>query len=479
MPTYRYNGKLENGTPVFGTMEAESEPHLRQILAQRSVGLLQCHVLTLDRRLASEQAKLPRMHQLRVGERLREAILTGLPAHDAIRAMAAEPFQHPLLSIMPWVFGLSVVALIPAALWALVVPGSYLPFICLLCLSALVLPCLWSIGHYYLDGRPRSLLESMASQLEQGNLSLVNAAGLPVEVNAVIQSGVDDEKKALAVADLVPKLMGSRYYHHRFLMTIVSSVAITLTFVLGLYLIVWQIVPEFGKIFEDFGSEVPYLTQLVVGASTLLATGGWFGFLFLTGSGLTLLVFLYVGMSIGAVAEALSHVPVFGSPIRWLMQARVARVLASMLKFEIDRSESLRAATAASAFPDVRTKGAYLADEVRAGKGITIPIRDLSGLPLSLLAIPQSHSGAVAAGDSSDKISDISTAVPRNLGWSDQKMAANFNTLAQMLEQASVGHGRFIGLILQYSVTLISAFMIGVVVISLFLPLIKLLNDLA
>ena len=486
MRVFRYEGAQQNGTPVFGTMDAECEPDLRAALAARGVRLLQAQVLSLDGGLGNRVESLPRLHQLRVGERLREAFLTGLPAHDAIRAMSAEPFQHPVLAIMPWMFLLGCLSLLPAVGWSLLVPGHYIPLVMFSVFALVVIPIMWCLAHFLMDLRPRRLLNSLAAKMESGAGGTFGEQwGFPSEVQSVMRSQVNDQQKALAVADLVPALMGSRFHHHRFLLSIVGSLAFALSICLGFYLLMWQIVPQFNKIFMDFGTELPLMTLVLVQFSEIFASGGLPGFSVSLMMAIGLLLLVYFALTTGRVAELISHVPLFGLPVRWLMQARVSRVLASMLRYDSDRAEALLAATSASTFPAVQRTGKYLAEGLRSGRGITGRSSELAGLPLSLLAIqPQSASiqpttqppaGQFEASglDTTDAFSGES------LGWSNQRIAENFTTLAHMLEQASHGQGRFLGVILQYTITIIAAAATGYVVIALFLPLIKLLNDLS
>lgn len=505
MPLYRYQGNQHNGTPVFGTLQAESEPALRADLMARGIRLAQSHLLMFDGSLNSTPLNLPRLHQLRVGERIREAFLTGLPAHDAIRAMAAEPFQHPLLAAMPWLCLLSILSLVPATAWSLMVPGSYLPLWLLLVLTLLVLPLVWLVARYWMDIRPRSMLQDLATRIENGaSEAETQQLGLPPEVKAVMRSNVNDKNKALAVADLVPTLMGSRFHQHRLLLSLIGSVAFAMVIGLGFYLLLWQIVPQFRNIFEDFGTELPILTMSIIGISKGFEAGGLFGFGACILASFGMLIFLYFAFTNGRVSEALSHVPLLGLPLRWLMQARVSRVLASMLRYNSDRSEALLAATAASTFPSVQRSGQYLSEGLRSGLGITGLSQDLTGLPLSLLAIQTANNGPgtpdwnpaglhsqekkssdfTPAGAAKGTASQASPAASspddhRDPGWGDQRLADNFSTLAQLLEQASHGQGRFVGLILQYVITLLAAIGVGTVVIAMFLPLIKLLNDLS
>lgn len=475
MPTFRYHARQPTGVPVFGSQDADSESALRFSLAARGLELITSSQLSVNVTMRGAEIELPRLYQLRIGERLREAWLTGLPAQDAVRAMAAEPFEHPLLQFMPWAVFMAVCLLLPMVGWTLVAPGSELPAAITALFAFVILPACWLFLLERLDRRPRRMLHYLADQIESGNEpAMIRSVALPPEVRSVMESSIEDRKKALAASDLIPSLAGSRFHQHRFLMALVGSCSLIVVFFLGFYWVMWQVVPMFGKIFEDFGTELPAITQLVVTAAAMFKFGGAVGFFASCLASAAFLVLLYAGLSRGPIAELFSHTPILGVPIRWLMQARVARVLAAMLRHNCDRAESLRAATACSSFRDVRRDGEFLASSLRNGTYGSGFARALSGLPIALLAIrsPKSAAAYPISGQD-DAPTDGSTTVD------DAALAQNFSTMAQMLEQACQGHGMLLGVILQTTIAIAASLMTGLLIISLFMPLIKLLNDLA
>ena len=102
MPTYKYQSALSTGVSVFGIFDAADPSALDAYLQSRGMTLVEFSEIAIDKQLSTQLAAIPRVLQLRIGERIQEAMLTGLPAHVAISAMAFEPFEHPLLMAMPW-----------------------------------------------------------------------------------------------------------------------------------------------------------------------------------------------------------------------------------------------------------------------------------------------------------------------------------------------------------------------------------------
>ena len=124
MQTYKYQSVLPTGVAVFGVFDADSEAALEEYLLTRGMTLVTWSVVAIDKRLGTPLAAIPRVLQLRIGERIQEAMLTGLPAHVAIEAMAKEPFEHPLLMTMPWLSGMAGCARVVSFAWRLLC-GNY------------------------------------------------------------------------------------------------------------------------------------------------------------------------------------------------------------------------------------------------------------------------------------------------------------------------------------------------------------------
>lgn len=467
MPEFRYQAVQTGGLPVYGMQHAESEAQLRADLATRGLTLVSADTILMDASLQLQPYGLPRLYQLRIGERLREAFLTGLPAHDAVRAMALEPFEHPLLAVMPWCMVFGCFLLLPASAWSLLVPGSFTFGIVTAVAVLVIVPLCWLILYQLLDRIPRRQLNRLAALLESGEQQRPGSwFGMPKEIRAVMSADVGESQKALAISELIPALMGSRYHRHRFVLSLVGGLFAMSVLFLGGYLVEWQVIPGFKRLFQDFGVELPWLTSLLLTVSDMAVLGGLPGFISSSVILAGILLFAYFGTSYGPVAEAIARVPGIGLPVRWLMQAQFARVLAAMLQQDCSRSEALQAAAAATSFPGVRREGTRLADDLRNGRNLGVRSILLSGLPLSMLATSRNRQAAADA--TASQSSSSGTGISRC-----------FYAVSSMLEQASQGHGRVFGMLLQITMTLISAVLIGLTVIALFLPMIKLLNDLS
>ncbi len=249
---FRYEAKTHFGVPIFGTEHAENETHLRAILAGRQLVLVQCGQLTVDPGLAARSRVIPRAIELRFGERLREALLSGIPAHEAVRALAYEPLDHPLVSMMPSMLITTMLLTFPSLIWGIVYPPALLPIL-LLSITLLSLICLgWLGGWLLFIVRPRNLLVRLADELERGQATLFEGGiGYQPEINAILRSTVSNDKKAKAVADLLPTLQSGRFFHNQLFLNLAGLYLLISAFALGGYWVLSYIVPRYRDIYLD------------------------------------------------------------------------------------------------------------------------------------------------------------------------------------------------------------------------------------
>ncbi|MEZ6058771.1 MAG: hypothetical protein R3C19_00245 [Planctomycetaceae bacterium] len=459
MPTYRYEAITQQHVPIHGMMDADDEDALTVQLSARGLRLVSSTKLSLDAIGGGRMPDLPRLYQLRIGESLREALLTDLPAHDAVRAIAAEPFSHPFLSIFPWIqLAAAVVFAFAGFRWMLSDGAVAIPWISAAgCFVAV--PVIWLLAREFLSKRPRRLLHRFADRLESGNTNLGNLVGaLPGELQTVMDSGIETTQKARTIAELMPSLLSTGIRNQQFAINIVAPVAMMAVVSLGMYALLAFVVPDFGKIFSDFGTELPLITRSMLDLSSMLSAGGIAAWYISAGVAFAALCLLFWLLTTGRVAELLESVPLLGVGFRWTMQSRVARILAAMIRNGGDYAESIRTATAGSGFQSVMVEGRVLARHLESGSPHPFPTKKLNGLPMSMLT------ASVGGLDDSEH---------------RRSVAATFDNLADLLQNASVGQGRLFAMFLQSITIVVCAVLVGLGVIAMFLPLIKLLNDLA
>ena len=165
MPTFKYQAVLPTGVSIFGVFDAEDQNVLQSYLQSRNMTLVNATELSISSVLSGQNQELPRMLQLRIGDRLREALLTDMPAHVAVRAIAAEPIEHPVLMSMPWLMVSGLFASVVMMLLSILIPDGRLGLVISAGLLPMLVVELWAAAWFWFVYRPRRMLLRMADQL--------------------------------------------------------------------------------------------------------------------------------------------------------------------------------------------------------------------------------------------------------------------------------------------------------------------------
>ncbi|MCR9200986.1 MAG: hypothetical protein NXI04_20290 [Planctomycetaceae bacterium] len=459
MPKYRYEAVDSKGVPIHGVVDAPDHDALIDYVKSKEYRLVSSSEVSLDSLVAANRNVIPRLFQLRMGEQLRESLLIGLPAHSAVRALAAEPVSHAVPGMMPWLMGTSWILFLLAQFCAYLTGDWGTAVVATGVMAVVVTPTLTGIVRWMYDVRPRRIMRGLARQLESGDdVRSATTTLMPKEIRAVMSSPISDEHKARVAAELVPSLMNGNLRVQQFVMTLVGPAVLLSIVMIGIYSVMLFIIPRFKSIFEDFGTELPVMTEMVIRISDLFAWTGITGWVVVTVATVVAVLMLSLLLASHRGAELFERIPVFGVAFRWAMQARVARVISAMVRNGCSYSDSIRVATAGSGFRAVSQQGDRLAARLDAGDRPDTAVALLSGLPMSMLYVSASGS----AGEHRRAV-----------------VADTFSGLAEMLDTATVGQGRLFAMVVQFSTVTVIGLTVAFSVIALFLPLIKLLNDLS
>lgn len=459
MPTFKYQAVLPTGVSIFGVFDAEDQNVLQSYLQSRNMTLVNATELSISSVLSGQNQELPRMLQLRIGDRLREALLTDMPAHVAVRAIAAEPIEHPVLMSMPWLMVSSAFASVVMMLLSILIPAGRPGLLISAGLLPMLVVSLWAVSWFWFVNRPRRMLLRMAEQLERGQHGLFTGLGLlPSELSTIMNSQLSSQTKATAVAELVPTLSGMRLKSHHFAAIFLGPLIALTLLLMGMHVMLISIVVQFKEIFLGFGVELPFITMLFINLSDIASSLGLPGLFAMATFMIAALVLLHILLVLPKTAELWESVPGLGLSVRWLMQARVARILGVLVRNRVGPADAITIAAQASGFSSVAESGKRIAEVIESGTPELAYTRQLSGLPLSLLFRVSGSKSSEAA---------------------RQETAQAFQSYASALEQAASGNGSFIAVLFQMLIVVSAGLLVGFMVIALFTPLISFLNDLA
>ena len=145
------------------------------------------------------------------------------------------------------------------------------------------------------------------------------------------------------------------------------------------------IVPGFKRIFDDFGTDLPGITWLLIKLSNLITFYGQWVLL-----GIVLLiavpwVMFRWGFDAPSRRRLLHRVPVIGPLVRYGGLARFARLLALLVRHEVPLPEALTLAGDAAGDAEIADASRYLSDIARQGGALAHNTHVFTRFPASLM----------------------------------------------------------------------------------------------
>ena len=142
------------------------------------------------------------------------------------------------------------------------------------------------------------------------------------------------------------------------------------------------VVPRMSDLFSGFGTELPMVTQIVVGLSTWLSSNViWFGPLFIGG---TAILFLWSRTAAGRlkVDALILKIPLAGNLVIQLSVAQATRSLATLLAGGITLVESWEIAAESITNRELRRRSSEILPMIREGRSFTESLEVAGWLPM-------------------------------------------------------------------------------------------------
>ncbi len=305
----------------------------------------------------------------------------------------------------------------------------------------------------------RRAINDLATALQNGasvgdSLAVVRS-DLPPRLSRLIELGLQHNRLDWFVEHYLESSRRATEGRHR-IFTALGYPALATAAVSGISLFfLLVIVPLFEKIFADFGTELPSLTQFFIELSRS-ARGGVCGVVMLvllvTGIGL---IFMRVIGGAVMIDRLLAEVPLIGAPVRYRLLGDFCDLLALLVDARLPLPQALEAL-------------ATTVDDVRFQVGA----RRAASLIRQGIATP---TAAELRG----------TGWPNDLGdifrWANrpEDFVQGLRAASEIFRARSRVQGNLSAWLLEPVLLMILSVSVGLLVIALFMPLIKLLNDLS
>lgn len=318
-----------------------------------------------------------------------------------------------------------------------------------------ILTNLRALGEDISPARARPAVQQLADRIERGESPLVAFSAvrdqLPESMQTLLQLGLERGRLDL--------LLSSYLDHTRRLSDIRASLWTSLAYPIFLFAVVMSVclgmmlyvTPMFAKIFDDFGTELPFLTQAVLNFTRVLRQDGGF---ILGGLLLVATVIWLVLRSMGGPAlpqKVFRRIPCVGSVYRWASLSSASELLAMLVELELPLPLAFR--TTARATDDYSLAEGFSVSAGQLTAGVPINDRDLA-LPRELLPTLRWANQPTVFVEALRSSSQVFSARSR----------VDLHLTRWMLEPIAV---------------FLVAIGVGTTAISLFMPLVKLLNDLS
>jgi type II secretory pathway component PulF len=307
------------------------------------------------------------------------------------------------------------------------------------------------------SGRTRRALLELSDKLEQG-IPLVDAmaesqARLPRSMSALVEAGMETGRLDTVMQYSVEQSQRAGWLRQQIWMSMAYPIFL-LWFASDICAFVLiTIIPQFKNIFNDFGTELPGLTLALVGLSDAALTVGWWPILlFMPLLGLAWIPFLALGRTRLGRRWSTS-IPLLGSVFRLATLSDFCQILAILMESNLPFPKALRFAAHASDDYWLGRKCTLVAHAMEEG-ATPDEAAMLAGMPNSLTQVFRHAS-------------------------SDRTVVEALRGLADLYAARCSVSSRLVGSLFEpFAVILVVGFA-GLTAIAVFMPLIKLLNDLS
>lgn len=306
--------------------------------------------------------------------------------------------------------------------------------------------------------RLRGALRRISDRLDAGE-SLPDALAqcgrsVPDHLRGLLEAAVRTGNLGLVMQQYLTFTRTAVDLHRRVWMSFAYPVILMVGLASVVGFLVYLVIPEFKDIFDGFGIELPALTVFLIVVSDFMRNyGAWI----LAGIALSaILMWQIVGIAGGRAIRAriTANLPLIGPMFQFASLARFCHLLSILIEHRVGLPEALRMAGAATHDANLHFGCTILAEEVEHGGRLSDAAATLPHFPPSLVHVFRWER--------------------RQDAFADALRAAGESFAARANLQTGL-----VGVVFEPVLLVGMAVFIGSVIMALFVPLIRLLNDLS
>ena len=305
-------------------------------------------------------------------------------------------------------------------------------------------------------GKFRRALSDMAAQLDQGHdlESVIESHGAPADLRALVRAGARSGRTAEVLWQYVAHTRNVADVGRRAVLALAYPLlTATCAALVVLFLLTW-IVPDFRKIFLDFDTELPGITNLLIEFSNLFVERGLWVALAVVVAGMGTWTILKLALGEVARRRCICAIPFLGPLLRWAALSRFSHLLAVLIENDVPLPDALQLAGQGSADAQIRDASCQLAETVEAGGQLAPVARALDDFPTVLVEMLRREQNR-------------------------ESLTEAIHSIGEMFEGRVRSQASFITVACEPVLVVSLGFTVGFIVIALFMPLVRLLNDLS
>lgn len=309
--------------------------------------------------------------------------------------------------------------------------------------------------------RMRKVFERLSAGLDRGetleDVLRSESSDLPEWLSAVFEAGTKSGHLPECIQHFIEFSRLRAGIRIKLLISMVYPVILLVAGLAVCAFLCHLVIPDFREIFEGFGTELPRITEMILALSSIVEVAIlYWPMTLLAVWGSIIAVWFLSNSILGAagVRRLVYQIPLIGRVFKQSALAEFSQLLALMIEARMPLPEALKLVGGAVRDPNL-SEGARLAAKlIEAGDSFTDLRGVVRGIPDELLRVP---------------------------GWgnNDSSLVESLRVSSEVFALQCEITGRSLAGMATPATVLIAGGMIGITVIALFMPLIKLLNDLS
>jgi type IV pilus assembly protein PilC len=232
----------------------------------------------------------------------------------------------------------------------------------------------------------------------------------------------------------------------------VYPLAVITIAIVVIYIILWKVIPVFATLFESLGTQLPFLTQVIVNISRFIGNFWWLIFLVVGGAIFALRQYYQTDAGRYQIDKLMLKMPVIGGLLRKIAVARFCRTLGTLLASGVAILESLEITARTAGNAVLEEAILQVRKDVEEGKTLAEPLARTEQFPPMVCQMVGVGEQTGAMDTMLSKIADF---------YEDEVDAAVEGMMA-LLEPVMIA---FLGVV------------IGTIVVAMYLPMFSLISQ--